>query len=156
MDELTRLAAIEDIKQLKHRYFRAVDMKDWALMETIFAQDCHVDFRGASTDPETGFDPTPEATGEVILGREAVMEMFRSVGQLFSSVHHGHNPEITVTSPTTASGIWALFDTLRFREGGMAEFQAYGHYYETYEKVGGQWQIKSTRLTRLRVDTIMR
>ena len=50
----------------------------------------------------------------------------------------------------------ALFDTLRFPEGNMAEFQAYGHYHETYEKVDGAWKIKSSRLTRLRVDTFMR
>jgi hypothetical protein len=28
----------------------------------------------------------------------------------------------------------------------------YGHYHETYEKVGGAWRIKSSRLTRLHVD----
>ena len=41
-----------------------------------------------------------------------------------------------------------------FREGPLAEFQAYGHYYETYEKVAGQWKIKSLKLTRLRVERI--
>lgn len=156
MDELTRLAAIEDIKQLKHRYFRCVDMKDWDLIATVFHEDFVGDFRGSATDPESGFNAAPDATSEVLHGREATVESFRTAGAHFTSVHHGHNPEIIVTSPTTATGIWALFDTLRFREGAMAEFQAYGHYHETYEKVGGQWQIKSSRLTRLRVDTIMR
>jgi SnoaL-like domain len=156
MDELTRLAAIEDIKQLKHRYFRCVDMKDWDLIDSVFHDDFVGDFRGSATDPVTGFNAAPDATSEVIHGREATVASFRAAGATFTSVHHGHNPEITVTSPTSAHGIWALFDTLRFPAGDMAEFQAYGHYHETYEKVDGAWKIKTSRLTRLRVDTFMR
>lgn len=156
MDELTRLAAIEDIKQLKYRYFRCVDFKDWELIATVFHEDFVGDFRGAASDPDTGFNPVPDATSEVLHGRAATVASFAAAGDHFSSVHHGHNPEIEITSPTTAKGIWALFDTLRFREGPLAEFQAYGHYHETYEKVGGDWQIKTSRLTRLRVDTFMR
>jgi hypothetical protein len=29
----------------------------------------------------------------------------------------------------------------------------YGHYEETYERLAEGWRIKSTKLTRLRVDT---
>ena len=127
MDELIRLAAIEDIKQLKHRYFRCVDMKDWDLIDSVFHDDFVGDFRGSATDPVSGFNAAPDATSEVIYGREATVASFRAAGATFTSVHHGHNPEITVTSPSNAHGIWALFDTLRFPEGDMAEFQAYGH-----------------------------
>jgi hypothetical protein len=31
---------------------------------------------------------------------------------------------------------------------------AYGHYDETYEKIDGQWSIKTSKLTRLREDMI--
>lgn len=156
MDDLARLIAIEEIKQLKHRYFRAVDTKDWALIDSVFHDDFIGDFRGAATDPETGFNPAPDATSEVLYGRAAAVASFREAGAHFTSVHHGHNPEITITGPDTATGIWALFDTLRFPAGEMAEFQAYGHYHETYEKVDGVWKIKTSRLTRLRVDSVMR
>ncbi len=30
--------------------------------------------------------------------------------------------------------------------------RGYGHYHETYEKIDGQWRIKSSKLTRLRED----
>ncbi len=30
--------------------------------------------------------------------------------------------------------------------------EGYGHYHETYEKVGGEWRIASSTLTRLHMD----
>ena len=44
MDTIERLAAIEDIKRLKARYFRCMDMKDWAGLEAVFAPDLVADF----------------------------------------------------------------------------------------------------------------
>jgi hypothetical protein len=58
--------------------------------------------------------------------------------------------EVEVTSGTTASAVWSMDDVLRWPEG--AEMHGYGHYHETYEKVDGEWRIKTLRLTRLRVD----
>jgi hypothetical protein len=29
----------------------------------------------------------------------------------------------------------------------------YGYYHDTYEKTDGQWLLKTTRITRLRVET---
>ena len=156
MNDIDRLVATEAIKVLKARYFRGVDFKDWDLLRTVFAEDVECDFRGAATDPETGFNPVPEATGEIIRGRQATIEAFAAAGAHFRSVHHGHMPEIEIISETSARGIWALFDMLRFREGPLAEIAAYGHYQETYEKIAGAWRIKTTKLTRLRVDSTPR
>jgi len=75
-----------------------------------------------------------------------------------TTCHHGHMPEIELTSATTATGIWAMEDHLWFSEGhplGIAQLHGYGHYHETYEKVGDRWYIKSLVLTRLRVDATM-
>jgi hypothetical protein len=41
-------------------------------------------------------------------------------------------------------------DMLRWPDGN--EMHGYGHYTETYEKVGGEWRVKSSTLTRLRTD----
>jgi hypothetical protein len=59
-------------------------------------------------------------------------------------------PEIDVTSPTTATGVWAMEDMLRWPTG--MELHGFGHYHETYEKVEGRWRIKRSELTRLRMD----
>ena len=66
------------------------------------------------------------------------------------TVHQVHAPEIELMSATTANGVWALEDVIRFGPG--VNLRGYGHYRETYEKVDGQWHIKSSKLTRLRED----
>jgi len=66
------------------------------------------------------------------------------------TVHHGHMPEIELTSETTAKGIWAMQDLLRWPDG--RELCGYGHYHETYVRRGGEWRIQSSKLTRLRTD----
>jgi hypothetical protein len=67
-----------------------------------------------------------------------------------SSVHHGHMPEIVLTSPTTASGVWALEDQLWWPEGGpLTHMHGFGHYHETYEKTADGRRIKTMTITRL-------
>jgi len=71
------------------------------------------------------------------------------------TVHHGHMPEIELTSPTTATGIWSMEDKLRWPKGSVIrEMHGYGHYRETYERTATGWRIKTLKLTRLRVDTV--
>jgi hypothetical protein len=59
-------------------------------------------------------------------------------------------PEIELTSPTTATGIWALNDIVIWPDG--TRLTGYGHYHETYEKAAGDWKITSSKLTRLHAD----
>jgi len=69
------------------------------------------------------------------------------------SVHQGRNVEIEFTSDTTASGIWSMTDRLYFPANGeFSLMTGYGHYRETYEKIDGNWQIKTTHVTRIRVE----
>ena len=35
---------------------------------------------------------------------------------------------------------------------GKNVLTGYGHYHETYERIGGEWKIKTLLLTRLRMD----
>ena len=41
------LLDIEEIKNLKHRYFRAIDMADFDLLDGVFAENITIDYRGA-------------------------------------------------------------------------------------------------------------
>jgi hypothetical protein len=44
-------------------------------------------------------------------------------------------------------------DMLWWEEDGVKKWRhGYGHYRQTYEKVNGEWLIKSRALTRIRVD----
>jgi uncharacterized protein (TIGR02246 family) len=127
---------IEAIKQLKARYFRTMDTKDWDGMRQVFADDVVVD--------------TTASGGAVVTGRDAFMVFLRRMIGDVVTVHHGHTPEIELTSPTTATGIWAMEDMLRWPNG--TQLHGYGHYHESYAKIDDQWCITSTTLTRLRVD----
>jgi hypothetical protein len=139
MDDIERLVAIEEIKQLKARYFRCMDTKDWAGFEGVFTQEAVLDMS--------------EEAGDVVHGAPAIAAYVLGHVGAVETVHHGHMPEITVTSSSAASGIWAMEDVLRWPEGGpIRSMHGFGHYHETYERVDGEWRIASLRLTRLRRD----
>ena len=144
LGDLERLLAIEEIGRLKASYFRCVDTNDWACIETLFAPDASVVYNvEGSGDPGTPDNP--------LTGPAAITAFIRRGVEHLTTVHHGHMPEIEITSPTTATGIWAMEDTLQI-PGGETTLQGWGHYHETYERIDGRWYIKTLRLTRLRVD----
>ena len=134
------LPAIESIKRLKARYCRHLDTKDWVAWRTIFADDFVSD--------------TSEAGGKVIAGADDFVAFTRqALGRPTQpTAHQVHTPEIELTSETTARGIWALQDVVRFGPG--VTLVGYGHYHETYENIDGKWLIKSSKLTRLREDIV--
>ena len=146
VDPVSRLEAVEEIKGLKARYFRCLDSKDWEGFAAVFAPDAVMDMAEAA-----GGDPLPDATSR---GPGDIAAYVRRSVEGMVTVHHGHMPEITVTGDTTAEGIWVMEDLLRWPgpDGTTGGLHGFGHYHETYEKVGGRWLITSIRLTRLRVD----
>jgi uncharacterized protein (TIGR02246 family) len=127
---------IERIKQLKARYFRAIDTKDWDLLRQLFTDDVVID--------------TEQSGGPVIHGADEFLVFLPEALEGTVTVHHGHMPEIELTAPDTATGIWAMEDVVQWPTG--QELRGYGHYHETYAKAEGTWRIKSSTLTRLRVD----
>jgi len=155
MDNLARLVIVDEIKTLKAKYFRGVDTKDMALLRSIFADDMVCDVRGSATDPVTGINAVPSVE-KVLNGLEEIMTAFAGGINSFISVHQGCMPEIEVIDENNAKAIWPMFDTLRFHEGPLLELTGYGHYHETYQRIGGKWKVKHLRLTRLRVDAIPR
>jgi hypothetical protein len=154
MDTATRLAAIEDIKTLKARYFRAIDTKDLALLRSVFCDEPVLDFSSSNASASGASRAQSDITAAPIRAHvDKIIEMYSKVLATFTSVHHGYMPEITITSETTATAIWAMSDILRYKDTTKAKGKnGYGHYHETYEKVDGAWKIKTTKLTRLLVD----
>ncbi len=141
------LDAIEAIKALKARYFRCLDTKDWDGFTQVFAPDAVMDMRAevppSPDDPDAG----------ITHGNEAIAAFVRDHVDPVVTVHHGHTPEIELTSDTTARGVWAMEDHLWWPEGSpFSTMHGYGHYHETYEIVDGAWRIETLTLTRLRID----
>jgi 3-hydroxyisobutyrate dehydrogenase-like beta-hydroxyacid dehydrogenase len=137
-----RLADLEAIKQLKARYFRFIDTKDWAAFRDLFTDDCKHWLPQESAVP---FMTNDEyfAMNEKLLGTGV-------------TTHHGHMPEITFLSDTEAEGIWAMFDYVQLEPpSGRVSIMGYGHYFETYRKCDdGKWRISSKRNQRLRLDQV--
>ena len=122
-----RLADLEEIKQLKARYFRLLDTKQWKEFGDVFTDDCAL----ANGPIEDG----------VVIGRDEIVAYVKRGVERLNTVHHGHMPEIEFTGPDSASGIWAMFD--RLRADGF-ELDGWGHYHEDYRRCNdGRWRIAS-------------
>jgi ketosteroid isomerase-like protein len=145
-DLAQQLWDIEQIKQLKARYFRLMDTKDWDAWKDLFTPDCvHYLPKDSNEQDETS---RPHLTNDEYLTQIPAM-----LDKAFT-VHHGHMPEITILGPTEAEGITAMFDYVMWPDGKTA-IKGYGHYHETYRKCeDGKWRISSKDNRRLRVDPI--
>jgi uncharacterized protein (TIGR02246 family) len=139
---LHRLLDIHEIGNLKARYFRTLDHKDWAGFGQVFTEDAVMEL------PEMELK---------LAGRESIVEMVSKTLASARTVHHGHMPEIELTGPDTARGTWAMADYVEWPPAGSGEragLRGYGHYVEEYTRAGGQWRISRCRLDRLRVDRL--
>jgi hypothetical protein len=67
------------------------------------------------------------------------------------SVHHGHMPEIELTSATTGRGTWTMQDWLDYEPGHTPRtVRGKGFYFEEYRRESdGVWRISAMTLRRL-------
>jgi hypothetical protein len=132
---------IEQIKQLKARYFRLMDTKRWDEWGELFTPGCVME--------------VPEAN-MVNDGRDEIVRAVSGALEGVRTVHHGHMPEIELTGADTATGIWAMFDFIEWpaSDGGRLGLTGYGHYHEQFVREDGAWRIARIRLERIRVDPL--
>lgn len=143
MNAIERLVAIEEIEQLKARYWYALDHQNWEMWrDEVWAPDAEL-----NVDAEIKFKVSP---------REALIEVVKEQFRDQVSVHQGHTPIIEITSDTTATGVWVMEDRLyrgKNHVQGPGFVLGFGHYHETYVKLDVGWRIHTSRLTRLRAFT---
>lgn len=136
------LIEVEKIRQLKARYFRTMDQKNWDEWEQVFCEDVVID--------------TTQEGSPIINGRQAFRDYLPPILEQVKTVHHGHTSEIELTSPTTATGIWAMEDMLWWPDsddGAGDHLWGVGWYFEQYRKnADGQWRILELKLRRIRVQ----
>jgi hypothetical protein len=130
MDPVQELLEIEAIKQLKYRYMRSIDQKDWELMRRCFTPDATTSYSGGKYAFE---------------GIDAIMKfMTESMDRRsFLSSHRVHHPEIELESETSATGIWALEDYVVDTQHEITIHGA-AFYEDRYVKVDGEWKIRHT------------
>lgn len=154
MTGVEQLAAIEQIKQLKSSYFRALDTKDWALMRRIFSSSPSADYRGAVDEgSESSGSVANAVNSEVLTDIDTIADGLRDALAGCKSSHLGGNPEISVSDDGTARGIWAMQDWLWFDQAKpRVRLRGHGHYHDTFILEGGTWKIHTLRLTRVNVE----
>lgn len=132
------LAALEQIRQLKYRYLRCVDLKRWDEIGDTF------------TAAATASYGTPALGGKPIdlAGRDEIVAFLRkSLGRDIITVHFASQPEITVDGDA-AAGTWSFEDTVIATQYRVVITGA-AFYEDRYAREpDGQWRIAHTGYVR--------
>lgn len=125
--DLGHLLAVDEIKQLKYRYLRTLDLKRWDEFAAVFV---------------------PEATGDYGEGlsfgsRDELVGFMRdSLGPQMITLHQCHHPEITVDGDS-ATGVWYLEDRVIMPEHRLV-LEGAAFYEDRYVRTSDGWRIEHT------------
>lgn len=124
---IAALEAIDAIKSLKARYWRAIDLKAPEIAADCLAPDVHIDFEGMSR-----FD-----------SRDAYYQVIKAAaGDGGYHMHHGQNPEIRLVGDGRAEGQWDIRYQGIF-PGARVVVEMAGVYRDRYIYDAGRWWIAS-------------
>ncbi len=133
------LVEIEAIKQVKYRYLRAVDTRDWDLLATTLTADATAAYSSGKLSYQ---------------GRDAIIEFLRASmpeKDMLTS-HKVHHPEIVLTGPDTADARWGLEDVVIILSAGL-NLRGAAFYEDKMVKQDGHWRIAHTGYRRLYEET---
>ena len=120
------LLDLEAIKVLKVKYWWAVDVKDWETYRSLFTDDGVVEID----------DVTYSSVADVVA-------LFEESIQGHEVIHKVHLPQIELTEPGEAKGIWCMSSVVR---GEKMNHREQGVYHESYRKVDDEWLISHLSL----------
>lgn len=134
-DTLAALAETDAIVRLKHAYFRFLDTKRFDDLGALLTEDATSSFASGTLSHD---------------GRAAIVDFLTTAlgDPGIVTMHTGHHPEITLTSPTTATGTWYLEDRVIVP---AHDFELHGTalYRDEYRKEDGRWRISHTGYERI-------
>ncbi|PTR28991.1 SnoaL-like protein [Rhodococcus sp. OK519] len=132
------LDALEDIRQLKYRYFRMLDLKRWDDFADTLAHDVVAEYGTHALSRPLVFE-----------SRDALVGFMRkALTPAITSVHFAHHPEITVTG-SAAEGTWAFEDTV-IVSAARCLIRGAGYYRDSYRRDDdGRWRIARTSYERI-------
>jgi hypothetical protein len=137
------LAALEEIRQVKYRYLRCVDLKLWDEMPDVFAPDATADYG------------TPALGNPIRLaGRDEIVVFLRGrLGPGIITVHAAGQPEISIEG-STATGTWRFEDLVIATEHRVVICGA-AFYEDRYARgEDGRWRISHTGYVRVYESTM--
>lgn len=121
------LEVVEDIRQLKYRYLRSLDLKRWDEFEQTFVPDATGDY----------------GEGLSFASREEIVTFMRDMlGPQMITLHQCHHPEITVRGGT-ADGRWYLEDKVIMPEHRLV-LEGAAFYEDRYVLTDDGWRIAHT------------
>ncbi|TJZ76811.1 nuclear transport factor 2 family protein [Rhodococcus oryzae] len=135
---LEDLSSLEDLRQLKYRYFRALDLKRWDEFADTLAEGIVAHY---------GTHALAEPL--VFHGRDAVAGFMRdALGPAITTVHIANHPEISVDG-SDASGSWNFEDTVIVPAANRL-IRGAGYYTDRYHRDDdGRWRIAETSYERI-------
>lgn len=143
-DPLQQMLDYKEIIELKARFGRLADVKDWEGFAQCFSKDATFDL----------------GMGQIMHGGETYAYAVRDMLEGAVSLHRFSMPEITFLSDTEAEGIWVLHDYNVWpsdpETGERCGYNGHGREYETYRKIDGAWKITAWRLRYDRLDPLPR
>ena len=123
---------IAQIEQVKYRYLRALDTKNWEAFAATLTPDVVAEY-GASRGKAHQFTD-----------RDAVLEFLReSLNADVISEHRVTHPEITLTGPDTATGLWYLQDRVIVPRHDFMLIGA-AFYNDEYRRTDEGWKMSAT------------
>ncbi len=130
--------ALEEIRQLKYRYLRCVDLKLWDEIAEVFTADATAEYG------------THAVRGQLSLhGRDEIVGYLRAnLGPDITTVHLCGQPEITINGDT-ARGTWSFEDTV-IATTHRVWIRGAAFYQDSYERgADGRWRISHTGYRRI-------
>lgn len=117
---------LEDLRQLKYRYLRTLDTKDWDGFADCFLPEATADYAGLAF---------PD--------RAALVDYMRThLGPDIVTMHHCHHPEIEVDGDS-ALGRWYLHDQVLSAVHGF-RLEGAAFYEDTYRRTPQGWKVAHT------------
>lgn len=118
------------IKQLKYRYVRLLDTKQWDEFAECFIPEATADYAGLA-----------------FADRDALVSYMReNLTERVISMHNVHHPEIVVNGDT-ASGVWYLHDKVFALDWDVA-LEGAAFYRDQYVRTNDGWRLARTEYQR--------
>ena len=126
---------LEAIRRLKYAYFRTLDLKEFEQLGQLLTVDATASYEDGKT---------------ILDGRAAIVSwLSEALGSPdIVTEHHGHHPEIDLTSEVSATGTWYLQDRVIVPSADL-EIGGTAFYSDRYAKTVDGWRIAHTGYMRV-------
>ncbi len=137
MTEQAELIAFYELSQVKAKYCRTLDTRDWKALAALMTADIEFGLSDGVSEPQ------------MTVGRDETVALLKSLVAGARTAHQVHTPEIDLNGDE-ARVIWPVQDRVVFDNG--TSVTGYGHYTERWLRQGGVWKLASLKLSHLITD----